>query len=245
MTNKYRTIILTIGVILVSCKINKPAEEPFVLNDTQNLEGIPYHIEVITGPAYHHPSFVIWTETLQGDYMQTLFVTEAYAKGVYPYGALSDTTWANASGEQYRPAALPYWTHKKGLIGGEALVPNIHHPFVDGFSGATPLSSFMVNGKVKESSSRFKVLLEVNQTGDWNKDWIPSKFRGDRHYKTSAQPSLVYAVELDPDLKEKVYTLNPIGHGNPSGEDGQLFTDLSSLTTAKQIIHSITIRLNP
>jgi polyphosphate kinase len=36
--------------------------------------------------------------------------------------------------------------------------------------------------------------------------------------------------------------LNPIGHGHYSGKDGKLYTDISTLTTAKNIAEKLTIR---
>ena len=37
--------------------------------------------------------------------------------------------------------------------------------------------------------------------------------------------------------------MKPIGHGHPTGETGELFTDLSTLTTALQIADSVVVKI--
>jgi hypothetical protein len=44
------------------------------------------------------------------------------------------------------------------------------------------------------------------------------------------------------DLRDK-YIMMPIGHSHPSGQTGELFTDLSTLTTALQIADSIVVKI--
>ena len=43
---------------------------------------------------------------------------------------------------------------------------------------------------------------------------------------------------------DAVFYMNPIGHGDPKGESGKLFTDLSTLTTVKEILNSVKIEIN-
>ena len=96
--------------------------------------------------------------------------------------------------------------------------------------------------KVKDR--KFRVLLEINQPWDSNKFWTNNKFPGDIDYFTSLQPALVYAVTIDPNSDETEYYLNPIGHSEPSGQNGKLFTDLTTFTTAKEIAEKIIVHLN-
>jgi hypothetical protein len=44
------------------------------------------------------------------------------------------------------------------------------------------------------------------------------------------------------DLKEE-YIMQPIGHSHPSGKDGEMVRDLSTLTTALQIADSIVVKI--
>jgi hypothetical protein len=85
-------------------------------------------------------------------------------------------------------------------------------------------------------------LIEVNQTWDWNEFWTNNKFPENSAYKHSAQPSLIYATTVREGEHE--FHLNPIGHGDAKGESGKLYTDISSITTAKNIFRAINIEIN-
>jgi hypothetical protein len=123
-------------------------------------------------------------------------------------------------------------------------IPSTENPLPDALTSATPKSNFRLNSSLSEmKSGKFRILLEINQPWDSNKFWTNDKFPGDSNYFGSLQPSLVYAATIDPANMEEPVFLNPIGHGHPSGTSGQLFTDLTTLTTAKEIIHSVKILL--
>ncbi|MBN1251147.1 MAG: hypothetical protein JXA16_03360 [Bacteroidales bacterium] len=136
---------------------------------------------------------------------------------------------------------MPYWTYKKGLINNKTFVPTKENPFVDAYSGATPKNNFVFETLNISKIKKYRILLEVNQTWDWNKFWNNSKFPNNNAYKHSAQPSVIYAVTINE--KDSVYLLNPIGHGNPTGENGNLYTNLSTLCSAKEIFNSIKIEI--
>ena len=84
-------------------------------------------------------------------------------------------------------------------------------------------------------------MMEINQTWDWNEYWTNNKYPGNKQYKTSSQPSIVYYAEIDLDNPQKEYWLNPIGHGHFSGDDGKLYGNLSTLTTALEIVKRIKV----
>jgi hypothetical protein len=86
-------------------------------------------------------------------------------------------------------------------------------------------------------------MFEINQNWDWNEYWTNDKFPGDNNYLNSAQPAVVYESMVDQKELHDRYVMRPIGHSHPSGETGELFTDLSTLTTALQIADSIVIRI--
>jgi hypothetical protein len=196
-----------------------------------------YRISFINGKAYNYPTFVLWSEDMEGNYLKTHYVTKSYASGIFGY-ELIDSIWKPIPGPSYQPAALPYWTHKKGMINEQTLIPTPENPFVDACTGATPEQNFEIL-LPEEHKVPYRLLFEVNQTWDWNGYWNNSKYPDSKAYKNSAQPSIVYAVTISDDMDE--YNLNPIGHGDPKGESGTLFTDLSTLTTAKEIFRSIKI----
>jgi hypothetical protein len=61
--------------------------------------------------------------------------------------------------------------------------------------------------------------------------------------KWSCQPALVYEAVIDLKYLKDSYKMNAIGHSHYSGKTGELFTDLSTLTTALQIADSIIVKI--
>jgi len=226
---------ILIFALLGSCSSSKLTTETIVYKD--NKAGHNLSIELIKGEAFNNPTYVIWMEDMDGNFLKTIFITKSYATGIYGHKMTSDSTWSNEEGESIQAAALPYWTHKKGLIDGKHLIPTPKHPYVDAYAGATPKSDFIFQTDDSSMEKPYRILLEVNQPWDFNKYWTNSKYIDNLQYKRSAQPSVIYSVTVNTDESE--YFLNPIGHGDPIGENGKLYTNLSNLTTSKEIFKSI------
>ena len=55
---------------------------------------------------------------------------------------------------------------------------------------------------------------------------------------------LVYEAIIAPDAKGSIYIMNVTGHSHYSGKTGELFTDISTLTTALKIAREIKVRIN-
>lgn len=211
-----------------------------------NIEGAGQKIEIsfIKGKKHNHPTFAIWLEDTEGRYIQTLFVTRAIGQGVFTYGDKKSGHWE--PGEVRRPAALPYWAHKRGVKAEDGLyIPSPKNPVPDAYSGATPRGNFQLQSRFdKQMKGKVKVWMEINQTWDWNEYWTNNKYPDDMNYKTSCQPSLVYSSsEIDLESASGDFSLNPVGHGHYSGKDGSLDPDLSTLTTARQIAESISLKV--
>lgn len=240
---KFIYISIIAILLFYGCNTNKNQIEYIKQTDSVSFstlnDGQKIKLELIKGKGFNHPTFVIWQEDLQGNFIKTLFITEAYANGVFDHQMVGDSMWLNKPGPSYQPAALPYWTFRKGKINNNNYVPTKDEPYVDGYTGATPIGNFEFNTKTDNSNSKYRILLEVNQTWDWNKYWTNNKYPNNDAYKHSAQPSIIYAVTLNE--TDSVYFLNPIGHGDPTGETGKLYTNLSTFTTAKEIFESIKI----
>lgn len=230
-------IAIALFSLLNSCKSDQKIGQPIVL-ELNNSNS--FKMELCPGKSFNHPTFVIWIEDMNENYLKTIFVTESYASGVYGYKMIGDSIWVKESGKSIQPAALPYWTNKKGLINNKSIMPTPENPFVDAFTGATPTSKFTLTDKAIEIP-KYKLLVEVNQTWDWNDFWTNNKFPTCNAYKHSAQPSVVYSVTVN--SIDSVYYLNPIGYGSPKGENGKLSTDLSSLTTALEIFSTIKLTI--
>ena len=197
------------------------------------------------GKYHNHPTMAIWLEDLKGHYLQPLFVTKFFATGIFDHGPLNDTVWGNNPGLAYRPAALPYWNHKRtDQPDMDKLVPNPDNPVPDGYTSATPKADFVLKTRSDISlPDTFRVMLEVNQTWDWNEYWTNNKYPDNIHYKSSSQPSVVYSVIIDLQNPIKEYWLQPVGHGHYSGMDGNLYTNLQTLTTALEILETIKVKV--
>ena len=233
-------ISLVMLLSLSQCKTSKEISRLTNVIDTlwvnQGDQGPTLEFEFARGKSHNHPTFAIWAEDLDGNYLKTLFVTRSIATGIFNYGPKDSTSWDNKPGWQVRPATLPYWLHKRSEALGTPLLPTPQQPLTDAYSGATPKTDFSYRFTEKAlPATKFRILMEINQPWDWNEHWTNTLY-DDPQYRTSCQPSLVYSVMVDPMLRgEKLY-MNPIGHGHYAGHDGKLYTDLRTFTTALHII---------
>lgn len=240
-TNFLFTLVILTFFVLSGCKTTKEyADSSLSFSINKESEAADLKINFYKGEGFNHPTFAIWVEDMEGNYLKTLYVTKSFASGIFGHEMVGDTVWKRTSGPSTQPAALPYWIHKKGLVDGKVLIPTIEHPFVDAYTGATPSSNFELKA-ASNMTSKYRIIFEVNQAWDWNKYWTNNKFPGNTAYSHSAQPSVIYAVEINDD--NNIFYLNPIGHGSPTGEDGKLYTDLHTLTTAKKIYDIIKIEI--
>lgn len=239
---KFAVSIIVFFLVISGCNSYEKAAssnnevQPIMIDENGNQT-----ISITRGVYFDHPTFVIWIEDLDGNYLSTIYITKSYASGVYAHEMVNDSLWLNREGPSYQPAALPYWTMKKGLINDKELVPTKENPFVDAYTGATPMNNLAIRNNSYSDSKKYKVLLEVNQLGDWNNYWTNIKYPQSSAYKNSAQPSFVYSVIIDHSSSE--YFLNPIGHGDPIGMSGKLFTNISNHTTAKEILKEVRVTI--
>ncbi|MBK7094768.1 MAG: hypothetical protein IPH57_06915 [Saprospiraceae bacterium] len=233
--------IFTASIFINSCNVTKSTSEIVVYSDNKDQNSEKLAISLIKGKGFNHPTYVIWMEDECGKYIKTLFVTKSYASGIFGHQMVGDSVWLKTSGVSYQPAALPYWTFRKGLINGKSYIPDPNNPFVDAFTGATPKSDFRFETNKSGNSGEYRILLEVNQAWDWNQYWTNNKFPDSPAYKHSAQPSVIYEVSVNNENTE--FYLNPIGHGDPKGETGTLYSNLGSLTSAKEIFSSVKVEI--
>ena len=246
---RYITLSVLTGLLnlgLFSCVSQRGVDSETII-----IKTFPYNpargieVEFQKGESFNHPSFAVWTEDLEGNYIETLYVTGYVAQGVFGHGETAPGRWKNEPGEVRRPATLPYWSHKRDIQAPDGLfIPSPETAVPDALTSATPNGGFKLQTATSYSGDRrFRLLMEINQAWDSNRFWHNNKFPGDRNYFGSLQPALVYAVTIDPTEKEMEYHLNPIGHSHPTGENGNLFTDLTTLTTAKNIAKKIIVRI--
>lgn len=229
----------------LACSTSRvPSEEtPDHITSNPAGEGIELEVEMIRGEGHNHPLMAIWVEDEQENFIQTLFVAESIGKGVFQHGDASRGFWM--PGEIRRPAALPYWSHRRGIQGEDGFyLPTPSDPVPDAYTGPTPGKSFILHTRLDDAGpKRFRILFEINQTWDWNEYWTNNKFPEDEQYKTSCQPALVYAVSIDLENPLDEYVMEIIGRSHHAGTTGELFDDLHTLTTALHIAKEIKVKL--
>jgi hypothetical protein len=241
----YISIILIAGACTSAAQKKREAtpEQKAVISSNVNGKGPEITLELTRGDAFFYPLMAVWIEDDVGRYVQTLFVPVTVATGVFRYGKQENNKWV--SGPKRAPQTLPYWAHKRGVKASDGLyMPEPGNPVADAYSGATPVKGFILNTKAdKELPDVFRILFEINQNWDWNEYWTNDKFPDDANYKMSCQPALVYEARIDTKNLKGSYLMKPIGYSHYSGKTGELFPDLSTLTTALRIADSIIVRV--
>lgn len=231
------------GIGLLSLLINTGCNQDLVEYNSNDLK-----ISIEKGKEWLHdfplflginiknpPQIAIWAEDTEGHYLSTVYVTHKIAT----------QSW-QASGGNRRKEALPYWCHQRGIKYDDGLyLPTKKSPVTDGITGATPKGSFNVKMISTGKLRKFIVKIEINHSTDFNEAFPKSAKEGDANYsggkEGSGQPALVYAAEIDLTSGEKKFVAELIGHSSPDGSDGAITTDISSLTTALNIVKNITI----
>lgn len=180
------------------------------------------------------PQIVVWIETMNGQYIDTLYVTSKSSDSSF-------RSTENAERTVRRPEGLPYWSHRRGIQESDGLfVPLQHHGDLDGITAATPSNDYQVS-LTAPRMGRYKLFVEVNRSYDFNEYYHTTRFPEDPVYSgsgSSGQPSLIYEAVLD-SQKQGQYLLQMIGHGHHSGANGQLYSELNNITSAKNILSFI------
>lgn len=189
------------------------------------------------------PQMAIWVEDTQGNYLETLYVTQKAATG----------TWEGMpfmKQEIRRKAALPYWAHKRGVVSADGLyLPSQAEPLPDAVTAATPTGSFALYTRLEEDQDEVVVLMEINKSFDYNAAYSEEAL-GDagKSYAEkdfSGQPALVYAATVNLRQSSSYQVMRLLGHSDPTGAIGDLFTDTSTLDTALQIVERVLVELPP
>ena len=179
------------------------------------------------------PQMVFWLEDMQGKHLKTLYVT---AKTGYPFIFPNDKVRTDLIARQ---ESFPYWLHK--WKSGSAVSQ------LDALTGATPNGHFSISSKSPEESQQFQVLAEVNRSFDFNDYYTKDKFPDDPVYSGSGnpgQPSIIYSATINLNADDNVFVMKPIGHGHPSGANGDLYTEMEGIDSALSIIQRMLVEIN-
>lgn len=216
--------------------------------------GVHSTVTVLPGEHYLHrlkvmplvsvknaPQMVVWVETIDGEFLETLFITKRIARA----------EWRKAPGDATPPEeirraeALPVWAHRHGVVYADGLpVPTSEDPMPDAITSATPKKGFAIRTRLPENRRKLVVFFEVNASTDFNAAFPHDAAVGAENYSGgewgSGQPSLVYRAVIDPAAQGEV-PLVLAGHGSADGSSGEIEVDLSGITTARAIVESVTI----
>ncbi len=230
----------------VESKSNTYAEIVMNLEEAGHLS-----LELKKGAHFWHPQVAVWTEDTLGNYIETLYVTKATAKGLFAGGRTKDnfksldTENTEIRTKYRRVDALPIWSHKRGMIYADGMyVPTNDKPLPDGITGATPLDNFILNTSV-DYSDKFVVKLEINVAFDDNEYYSEFDFPDDEIFHNGTgqlgQPSLVFKGTIAPEKDSNYQLMNLEGRGHHSAQNGTIYKDVSTLTTALEIVEFIVV----
>ena len=227
----------------MSCRSQRLSSDFPVDTIRTNLQAIGWNLEIkfTCGKNHNHPLMAIWVADTTGMYIETLYVAESLAKGVFTYGDKSAGKWM--PGPIRRPAALPVWAFSRNVREDDGLyIPTEKTPLPDAISGATPQNNFVLITKTNSNMPLvFRVYFEINQTWDWNEYWTNNKYPGDLEYQSSCQPALVYLATIDTRRNDGPVAMKLIGHSHYNGSNGSINPDLTTITSAKDIVSSILV----
>ncbi len=201
------------------------------------------------GKTFKYPIFAVWLEDSVGNYIETLYISKSIAGSIFQHAKYVNNKWS--AGIIRRPEALPCWSHRRNIKAEDGFYIPLHPASdLDAVTGATPQNNFIIKtGSSFEKLKKFRILLELNQSYDWNDFYSKNSFPNDSIYSGPGlvgQPSLVYSIDIDKGLlkKENNFPLKVIGHGHHSGKNGTIYTNLDSITTALSIADQITVSIN-
>ncbi|MGX1930161.1 hypothetical protein [Flagellimonas sp. 2504JD4-2] len=224
--------------------------EAYELVEMNTSKGMHITLDLLRGEHYWHPQMAVWIEDEVGNYIETLFVSKATAKGLF-FGGRSKSNFKTFDTEKQssysfrRVNALPVWSHKRGVRYKDgAVVPTRDMPLPDAITGETLVDNFILTMST-EPLSKFRIKVELNVAFDDNEFYSEYDFPDDETFHNGTgqlgQPSIVFSALVDSGDGKAYYLMDLIGHGHHSAQNGTIYSDLSTLTTAKDIVERIVV----
>lgn len=237
---KYMYILISF-ILLFSCISNKEIDmhtqgniKVFIEQGKEWVHDFPLFLGI---SKKNTPQIAIWIEDTCGNYISTVYVTKRIAT----------QSWIMSKGNR-RQEALPHWCYSRGIQYEDGLYsPTKDKPIPDAITGATPKGSFKVAFS-ENKLNKFILKVEINHSTDFNNSYPKSAQKGDKNYtggkEGSGQPALIYSALIDLTSEKNEFTAQLIGHSSPDGSSGEINSDLSSITTAINIVKKITISID-
>lgn len=220
----YKIFLYVLIVALVSCndsiKTNQKSSVPYnVIFDIKIHED--NFLSTLFGES---PQIAIWVENKKNKNLKNIYVT--YRAG--------NNDW---KGKVYCYVALPYWSNRLNSMNIETQL--LKHD-IEAISAPTSKTNIVKTGTFLEDDSIWEYFIEVNLSGDYNEIFKPYLKTGAPDTEGNGQPSIIYSGEIN--MLDKSYTKPKIiGRTHQSIIVDSLITDLSGITTAKNIFENIEI----
>jgi len=178
----------------------------------QGAQGTKLTIDLRKGAYFHYPQYALWLETLDGAFIQPLFVTEKLARNDFAnkvrlrnpqqvfnadIAAMDEATWqqtftsetltAAATQQRTRPESLPVFLHQLATKPTKAMATEpgaaSAHVNIDAYAGATLLDNFLLTTQSEQPlPAQFRLRLEINQSFDFNTFYSSDRFPNDPIY---------------------------------------------------------------
>jgi len=220
------------------CVMNKLDNSPHTIILKPDGTGTPVTIAITKGPDWSQrmqagpfvfnilPQIVIWTETMDGRLLKTLYITGADYKKFNHAGK-------GKKGAAFYAECFPVWAGRMKSAGQS--LPSKEAPYTDAVTSATPMSSFSVRSIVPSDTAPYSIFCEINKSGDVNEtytkennDWV-------------GQPSLIYRVTTAPGGPKGPLKMELAGHGGRLRDNPAIYPDVSGFTTALRQVEAIVV----
>lgn len=226
MQRKY--IGLALVVILLIFGVTNPR---FIGSNmlTIRSEGENVGVRITRGPYWFHqiamiitatPTYAIWFEDLDGNFISTYYVTKKFYQ------------WTRTSGDNQpeKIEALPHWWHKqRGTL------------LTDAVTAATPQHDLRIKSNKTPWPEKVVIKMEINNSFDYNEYYTQHQEQGTIGTKEGGQPALVYSAVVKLSQPVQEYEMILVGHSSPDGSDGGLYSNIDTMTTARQIVDKIIV----
>jgi len=221
---------LSILIILVSCS-DSEVKSRSIPGLKQKNNNVSFEIEInednyrntIFGES---PQISIWAEDNDHNKFVNIYVTER--------------TWKDDwVGKIHCEVALPFWNRRRKLF---KLASDSLRYDIEAVSSATSKNNQISTGIYLNKNTNWQYFIEVNVSGDYNEFYKPFLENGTPDTEGNGQPSIIYSGIINFE-KEDSSESEIIGRTHQTKITDSLIENLYGLTTAKNILNKIEIKL--
>ena len=196
----------------------------FIISGFTSVFARGIKIEIVPGENWKskmEAQTAVWLEDLDGNYLETLYVTNKAGKKSWIFGP-----------KEGRPEALPVWYHASKYSPKKDQNNSSSELKLDAVTSATNKSTLIFTREIGDGP--YIIKAEFNTSFDYNDSYNKN------NSGVNGQPSVIYEAKIDKNSGELV--LNFSGTGSLDGTDGNIHKDTKGLTTAKSIVKEVKVK---